>query len=220
MSSDTFSIEPPDFRDELAAQVDAWLESSGASHADVAAHGVGEIGGGLPDDVDPVAAHLYCAWKSLAEEPENGLRMLDLGHCYVDSVEDPVMAERVYEEIDRLGRPGLASGVLEEDPMFFLGWLYWLGGRDDESIEAYKQLTRRLDDRPRGQPEDRDGAALAHYHLGGVYHDLEMWQDAVREYDLALERIDDDGARDVVREQRDGAEARAEFTGEIGPTID
>ena len=214
-----FSIEPPHVDADFAQRVDEWVAARGLGWEAIADQGV--------DDSKTFGdrcgeAHLYCAWRSLAEEPENGLRMLELGHVYADVLEDLDMAERVYEEVDRLGSPGLYPGIVEEDPFFFLAWLYFLRGRDEESIEAYRQCLTRLDDRHPEVREDPLGRALVCYHLAAVLHIGDENDKALREYAAAIDLLSSDEfdtERAVVEEQQRCAENGKPFSGEIGPEI-
>ncbi len=193
-----FRFDLPTFDASVARAVSYRSEQDGIPLSVYAAYGI-------PNksslDCDRGTARLYCCWKSVQQNPHDGLRLLELAHCYRLEMGDPRRAAAIYREVERLDRPGLDRGAHDEDPLFYLAWLHADLGFVDMAVSLYARCVERLEPRA---TSDNEGRAVLHYHLGSVYHESEMWIEAAQEYKAALKAL---GTPELVTARGEGTDS-------------
>ena len=204
-----FDIVPPPFDEGVAELVESCRDLTGQDYAAVLVFG---LWGGAEDSP---ALRLYAGYRHLAESPGDGPAWLETARVHAESG-DATAAQRILDELLRLGSPGLFPQLFAEDPEAEKARILAEANEPDRALELLEGMRDRHGDTPAYQ-----------YLMASLLHETGDFPSAVAAYETTLALLEaavadsdpDDEALDyaaalrLVAAMREAAGAGAPFAG-------
>lgn len=168
-----FDIEPPPIDDDLSQMVESHRSKTGQEYAAILFFGLW----GTADCSAEV--RLYAGYRHLADFSRDGPAWLEVARIHIEEGEIQA-AERILDELQRLGCPGLYSQLYGEDPDVHRAYARDRAGEPLKALELLDALRTR-----------HEGSPVYHFFVGNLLHEKGDLEGAAEEYRQALAALEE-----------------------------
>lgn len=167
-----FAVAPPAIDDALSEMVESHRTQTGQDYAAILFFGLwGTV------DCSP-EVRLYAAYRHLADHPADGFAWLEASRAHLENG-DAAAAEKILDELVRLGCPELYPELYSEDPEVHRAYLAAETGDTERALALLDRLRVKHDDSP-----------VYRYFLASLLHESGDLPAAVVAYGEALEALE------------------------------